>query len=167
MIMYDMTNFFFFEIWRIHMCDMTQVQVLLPHPLCSYVHHDSFICVTWLVSTRYGSCLCVTRSRRCYKSVATSPPIFMCDMTHSCVWRLMHVCDMTHSCVWNHSFLCVTWLIHMCDMTHPCVWHDSFVCVMRLTYMRQALFKCVTWLIHTCDMTHSYVWHDSFICVTW
>ena len=45
----------------------------------SYVWHDSFICVTWL--------------------------IHMCDMTHSCVWYdsficeiwLIHMCDMSHS----------------------------------------------------------------------
>ena len=76
----------------------------------SYVWHDSFICVTWL--------------------------IHMCDMTHSYVW---HDSFMTHSYVWHDSFICVTWLIHMCDMTHSwlirmCdikmtysyVWHDSF-----------------------------------------
>ena len=64
--------------WRIHMCDMT-------HYMCdvtqSYVWHDAFICVTWL--------------------------IHMCDMTRSYVWHdsfiystwLIHICDMLHSCV--------------------------------------------------------------------
>ena len=89
------------------MCDMTH----------SYVWHDSFICVTWL--------------------------IHMCDMIHAHVWhdsficvtRLIHMCDMTHSYVWHDSLTCVIWLIHMCDMTHSCVWHDSFICVTRLIHM--------------------------------
>jgi len=69
----------------------------------SYARHDSFIRVTW--------------------------PIYMCDMTHSCMRR--------------SSFLRVN-RIHMCDVTHWYVWHDSFV--------------CVTWLIHVCGLAHSYVW---------
>jgi len=121
------------------MCDMTH----------SYVWHDSFICVTWL--------------------------IHMCDMTHSSVWHdsficvtwlhlllsrrtwpatwLIHMCDITHAYVWHHSFICVTWLIRMCGMTHLYVWQNACI--------------CVTWLIHMCDMTHSNAWHDSFISVTW
>ena len=53
----------------------------------SYVWHDSFICVTWL--------------------------IHMCDKTRSYVWHdsfvcvtwLIRMCDMTHSYVWHDSFL--------------------------------------------------------------
>jgi len=56
-----------------------------------------------------------------------------------CVTWLIYVCDMTHSCVWHDSFMCVTWLIHVCYMTHLCVWHDSLM--------------CVTWLINVCDRT--------------
>jgi len=145
----------------------------------SYVWHDSFICVTWL--------------------------IHMCDMTHSHVWHdsfiyvtwLIHMCDMTHSHVWHDSFIydtytCVhrvcahefvsmcTWVreyvhmsswvcahenprdpnyFHVCDTIHSYVWHDSFI--------------CVTWLNHICDMTHSYVthtrtWtHSMCTCGTW
>jgi len=139
----------------------------------SYVWHDSFKCVTWL--------------------------IHMCDMTHSYVWHDRFTCDMTHLYVtaltwdsyvtwliyvwpdsfansdsihdrfhmWHDSFIhsYVTWLIHtfICDMTHSYIhmWHDSII------------HSYVTWLIHTfiCDMTHSYIhmWHDSFIhsYVTW
>jgi len=35
---------------------------------------------------------------------------------------LIYVCDVTHLCVWRDSFMCVTWLIHVCDVTHSCVW---------------------------------------------
>jgi len=99
----------------------------------SYVWHDSFICVTWL--------------------------IHMCDMTHSYVWHdsficvvsLTYMCDMTHSYVWRDPFICVTWPIHMCGITHLYVWHDSFICVTRLfhrcdmthSYVWHDLFVCV------------------------
>jgi len=71
------------------MCDMTH----------SYVWHDSFLCVTWLIP--------------------------MCDMTHSYVWHdslicvswLINMWDMTHSYVWHDSF------------ATSYVWHDSFICV--------------------------------------
>jgi len=74
----------------------------------SYVCHDSFICVPWL--------------------------IHMCDTTHSYVWHDSFIC-VTYL-VWCASFICMTchmcttenapsasgksvvWLIHMCDMTH-------------------------------------------------
>jgi len=98
----------------------------------SYVWHDSFICVTWL--------------------------IHMCDMTHSyvrhdsfvqasrtllkftaVVWissvlRTSGICDMTHLYVWDDSFTRVMWLVYMCDKTHSFVRHDSFI--------------LVTWIIH-------------------
>ena len=123
----------------------------------SYVWHDSFICVTWL--------------------------IHMCDMTHSYVWHdsficvtwLIRMCDVT-------EFICGTWLNRMCvgvekqrlrRANHP--WHDSFVCAVKLIRMRDLthLYVCrprtavvskrrspVTWL-------HSYVCHVSFVRVTW
>jgi len=133
----------------------------------SYVWHDAFICVTWLI--------------RVY------------DMTHSyawhdsliCVTRLVDMCDMTHSYVWHDSFVCVTWLMHMCDMTHSCVRHDSHtpdkwrkwylifvrngmgICDMAHSFVWHDSFVCATWLIHMCDMTHSYVWHDSHTPDKW
>jgi len=72
----------------------------------SYMRHDSFICVPWL--------------------------IHMCAMTHSYVWHdsfifmtwLIHVC--------HDSFICVTWRILMYAMTNFNVWHDAFRCVTRL-----------------------------------
>jgi len=78
------------------MCDMTH----------SYVWHDSFICVTWL--------------------------IHMCDMTHSYVWHdvfmcvpwLANLCAMTHWCMARLGGKIDTW----------CVRHDSFICVTRLVH---------------------------------
>jgi len=70
------------------MCDMTH----------SYVRHDAFICVTWLVH--------------------------MCDMTHSYVWHdslicntwRIHTCDMTYSYVCHDLFICVIWLNQGADV---------------------------------------------------
>jgi len=103
----------------------------------SYVWHDSFLCVTWLIHIVY--------------------------MTSSYVWRdsficvawLIHMCDMSHSCVLHDSFTCMTWLIHMCG-------HDSFICVAGwLIHLSYDAFIRVTWRIHWCDTTHAYMWHDS------
>ena len=71
-----------------YVCDMTP----------SYVWHDSFIFVTWL--------------------------LHVCDITHSyvqndiCGTWLLHMCDMTCSYVWPDSFMCVTLPLPMCKMTH-------------------------------------------------
>jgi len=143
----------------------------------SYVWHDSFICVTWLIH------MCdMTHSYVWHDAfICVTWLIHMRGMTHSYVWHdsficvtwLIHMCGMTHSYVWHDSFICVTWLIHMCDMTHSYVWHDSFICVPNascqkyIAHVWHAWFVCVSRLIHMCDMTHSYAWHDSFICGTW
>jgi len=130
----------------------------------SYVWHDSFICVTWL--------------------------IYMFDMTHlhawhdsfTCVTWLIHMCDMTHSYVWQNSFICVTRLTDVCVMTHSYVWHDSSTILKWLV----PIYHYIPQLMHICDMTHpyanpqhnhgsknarnmtrSYMGHDSFICVPW
>jgi len=110
----------------------------------SYVWHDSYICITWLIH------LCgMTHSYVWHNSfICVTWLIHLCDVA----W-LIHTCDITHSYVWHDSFICVTWLIHICDMTHSYVWHAKFI--------------CVTWLIHMCDMTHLYTYHDSSICMTW
>ena len=160
------------------MCDMTYSLLQEPSPLLfhacdmthSYVRHDSFIRVTWLIDTF--------------------------DMTRAYVWHdsfilvtwLIHACDMTHSYVWHDLFMRVTWLMHTCDMNHSYVRHDSCIrvtwllevpcsffigvlCALRTTLRGKCewhdSFICVTWLIHTCVMTHSYVWHESFIWMIW
>jgi len=74
----------------IHMCDNFIDICKMTH---FYTWHDSFICVTWLISTH--------------------------DMTHSFAWhdsflhvtQLIHMRDMTHFYTWHDSFICVTWLI--------------------------------------------------------
>jgi len=174
-------SYMIYEAHKCTYCHVTHLwafyeQVTYINESChTYVWHDSFIYVTWL--------------------------IHVCDMTHSHVWHdsficvtwRIHVGGVTHSYVWHDSFICVTWRILMSDMTHSYVWPDSFhVCDMTHSYIWMSLhrriccvthlchcmhaicqqsnvwhdsFICVTWLIHMCDMTHSYVWPDSFhIC---
>ena len=67
----------------------------------SYVWHDSFICVTWL--------------------------IHMCDMTHSYVWH--HSFNHTHNLSVAQQPTTMTSWIYGCDMTCWYLWHDWFTCL--------------------------------------
>jgi len=107
------------------MCDMTP----------SYVWHDSFICVTWLIH------MCVTW------------------LIHMFTWDMTQLPNIKrHATLWHDSFICVTWLLHMGDMTHSDLhesihmWHDSIH-----IYMNVCVCVCVcvcviysheTWLNH-------------------
>jgi len=108
----------------------------------SYVRHDSFISVTWLI-------------HMCDYDLALAAHILW-DMTHSYVWHVSFMCDVTDAYTYAtaNSSPRYAWLIRRCDT------HDSFICVTRYAFHEP-------WLIHTCDMTHSYMWHDSYICVIW
>ena len=138
----------------IHMCDMTH----------SYVWHDGFICVAWLV--------------RMFDTTH-----FLRAMMHSCGWldtftrvtRLVHACPMTYSCIRTTSHVlstracsprCMTWRIHMRDMTHSHLTWQIHMCYMTHLCMRTVSHvlstcacspRCVTWIIHIRDMTHAYV----------
>jgi len=115
-------------------CDMTH----------SYVWHDSFMYVTWLIPIG------------CWYHVC---------MTHCCeeTWLILMLHD---------SFICVTWLIlivcrFLICMTHCCektwlihIWHDSFICV---TWLIPIVCRYPIWTTHCCDMTHSYVCRDLLI----
>jgi len=70
--------------WRIHTCDISH----------SYVWHDSFICVTWLIHMWHDSFICVT---------------WLFHMWHDSFIRVtyLHVCDLAqgHSYVENYRSL--------------------------------------------------------------
>jgi len=129
----------------------------------SYVWHDTFVCVTWLIHMRdmthwyvwHDSLICVTWLIR------------MRDVTHSYVWHdsflrvpwLIHTCDMTHSNAWHDSFIRVTWLILTCATTHSYARHDSFICVtysFRHSNVRDGMSHVLS---RMCNMTHSRVNH--------
>ena len=110
-------------------CDMTH----------SYVWHDSFIYVTWLIQLMpllltgvFAACRGVFAARRFKK---------MCG------------------CAWHNSVLCAKWLIwltHLLDASSSWGVFAGY---------RPTNSSCLaTCPIFTCDMTHSYMWHDSF---TW
>jgi len=146
------------------MCDMTH----------SYMWHDAFTCLTWLIHTcataHFGGILCRKRHN-------CSRPHHPCDVT-----QMRHVCDMTHPQVRHDSCTCVTWRIHTCDMTLWLIWlihmcamahFGGILCRKKNKYSRPPpvtwlkCVMCVTWPINMRDITHLYVWHDAFICVTW
>jgi len=97
-----------FASFSLHMCDMTH----------SYVWHDSFIRVTWLIHMCDMTNSCDIKS--CFASFASS----------AIVTRLVHLCDMTLPYVLHDSFIFVTYRIH--------VWHDSS-CVLSAYDMTQIL----------------------------
>jgi len=125
----------------------------------SYIWHDSFICVTWL--------------------------IHICDMTHSyvqqdlfvCVTWLIHIFDMTHSYVWHdsmsHSLICAPGLILLAscpggtssnlitliakgDVALSGVWWYIFICVCIYIYTHKSVYvyiythRFIDVCAHTC-----------------
>ena len=150
--------------WLIHMCDMTYLYVFAAIPCCrlnqrwcvmsrththtpipvcdmthSYVWHDSFICVIWLIHTCdmthlyvFAASPCCLLNQRCTKNFKKL----------WCVMSRTHTHTHTHSCVWHDSFICVTWLIPMCDMTHSYVWHDSSLGIWRKSPPFESKMMC-------------------------
>ena len=102
--------------------------------------------------------------------------IFMCDMTHVCVY------GMIYSCVQRDSFILVTWLMCVYNMIYSCVWHDSFIVVtwqvtrknapchtyerLLFAFFEHKFGKDIKGLSHLRDMSHSYAWHAWFAYVT-
>ena len=102
----------------------------------SYVCHDSFMCVTWL--------------------------IHMCDMTHSCVWHdsficvtwLIHVCDMTHSYMkW--------WGLRL--RTHLSIYHCTHINESRHTYEWVMSHMWMSHGTHVNESCHTYEWDMAHI----
>ena len=115
-----------------HMRDTTQLHVwhdssrAIRLPFCymtrSYMWHDTFICVTWLMY------MCdTTHSHAWHDAFIRVTWFVMCDMTHAGRYDC-HFDEMTRSYVWHDSFIHsfirviwlirVTWLIPTCGMTH-------------------------------------------------
>jgi len=146
----------------------------------SYVWHDSFTCVAWLVYMRGMPHFGWDAGR--YAFICVTWLIYMCGVTprlyawHASFRMGCRQVSAHYLYVCRDSFMFVKWLvqmgcrqvcIHMWDMTHLYVWRDSFICVAWLIqmgckqvcahylYMWCDLFICVLWLIHICAMTRS------------
>ena len=91
-------------------CDMTS----------SYVWHDSFIRVTWLIHVCY-----MTHSYVWHDS-------FIWHASFICVTWLIHKCDKPHSYLWHESIIHMTWLNRMCPVDSTC----NTVCYILLTCNR-------------------------------
>jgi len=113
--------------WLLHTATL-QHAATLQHTLqhTSFVWHDLFICVTWL--------------------------IHMCDMTHSYVWHDLFTCDMTHAFEWHDSTcdIWVTWLIHTRHMSYHTM-KESYHFI-RVTYewydSHKIRWHVPSWLLH-------------------
>jgi len=128
-------------------------------PVHSYVWHDSFICVTWLIH------LFERDSFECSQHPVHLHVWLDAFMLVIWIW-LFHMYDMTHPYAWHDVFICETLLIRYLRpdsfirviWTHLYVWRDSFIHAKWRFSLD--LFKYVIWLIHVYDLTHSYVRHD-------
>ena len=127
----------------------------------SYMWHDSFVKVTWLIHICdmthpymwYNSFIYVTRL--VYQWLIHIDNCNTLQHTATHCNTLQHTathCNTSQDSYINYSFIYVTRLVHICDMTHSYRW-DSFMYVI--------------WLVQICDMIHWYMWHDSFISATW
>jgi len=142
--------------WHVHICDMTRPYVwydwyttylwyimsqIRTSPVtsrmntsCSYLWHDSSICMIWLIWLVH---IC---GISCHKYELVPSQV---------VWtRHVLICDMTRD-----SFIY--------DMTRSYVRHGSCICDMTYHTYGRVMSQIRTWRVHTtCDGTSSYLWHD-------
>jgi len=138
---------FILATWLTDRCDMTHLHKLKslfpPCAICFHMRHDSFICVTWLIHTWHDSFTW---------TCGGFPP---CHLL-SYLTRLIYMCEMTHSCVWHDPFMCATWMFH--------TWNALFIlnrayfaptaCFHSRVYVICVCHMCVTSHYTRCDMTH-------------
>jgi len=146
---------------QIYMCDMTHSRqgiagcgVCVPLPSRMgflgihvgdmshlYLWHDSFVCVTWHISTCN-----MTHSRQ--GSAGCGACAQMPTRTSSCG---ISASDMKYLYLWHEPFISVTWLIYMCNITHS----------------RQGSAGCGVCAQVSCGVGHSgmHLCDESYLCV--
>jgi len=145
--------------WLIHVCESTHSYLCRDSAdvfgtgdkTNSFVWHDSFICVTWLVHTYAGT-------QPMYSGVMLSVfgllimfrERFVRVMTHLYVWHDSFICQCLCCSSSFASGSCVPWLIPLCDMTH------SYLTFCGLLILFREGCACV--------VTHPFLWHDSSTC---
>jgi len=182
--------------WRIHICDML-------HSYYWVVNKDMTQSYVWPVSdmTHSYSVLNTCAAPRICDYIR-----YARDMTHSRMWLIqvyasfiyvpwiIFVCDITHSCIWHDSLIlrgkqvCITedmWL-HRVHIRHDSfmymaqlhTWNVSFICIYvpwlihiyDLSHVYWAVNKCASprtcdYIQYTCDVTHMYT-TDSYMHVS-
>jgi len=151
---YDMTRSF---VWHeLFLCGVTY----------SYVWYDSCICAAWLPTVCIGCC--VNKSTDSYlrhdSFIRLTWLIHVSRDSFIRVTWLLHMCGVTHvsgsvDCRWNHELMFDTWLNFESIMT-PLYVRDTPL--MRVT---RHIHVCDS-TIHTCDMSHTYLWKNTFDWVT-
>jgi len=130
------------ETWLVRMCDTTH----------SYVRHDSFKCLTWLIHVRKngGRPLPLRRSISIYETWH----IHMCDMTHSYLWHVLFIWGST---VESPAFGALNFYLCVCmRVIHILVYTRKSLSLGALfPSVRSDAFVYVTWLIHNCDIIYS------------
>jgi len=114
--------------WLIYICHVTHfypqqadlrmptliLTYAMPPSICdmtpSYMRHDSFMYMTWLIH------------------VCDMTPLYMSrdSFSHTASGFAHAYSDLDLQWESHDSFMCVTWLIHVCDMTHLYLWRHSF-----------------------------------------
>jgi len=98
---------------RVCMCNVNLPCPVLRRMTRSYICHESFICVTWLIHS-------------CAMTRSSAPWLFhtLCICSSALFGPVTHV-----------SFTCVPWLIDICAMTHSYMHYESVSWVMTRSYM--------------------------------
>jgi len=146
----------------------------------SYLQHDSFICVTWLVHIYDMACL-----------------VHMCDITHGCAWhdiwqgwwKWTHMHESWHTDEWvmphmwmiqgihmNQSWhtyeeshgthVQESWHIHAWVMAHIWKSYGTYTNKSWHTYARVMAHICMSHGTHMHESWHTYVWVMAHICIS-
>jgi len=102
-----------------HMCDMTH----------SYVCHDSFVCVPWLIHkcdmTRLDSC--DNKSHICLSHMNGSCHTYEWVMSHIWMSHVTHMYESRHTYVWVTSHIWMSHVTHMNESCHTDDWVSNSV----------------------------------------
>jgi len=107
--------------WLVHICDMTR----------SYMWHDSFIHVIWLVHFILACC-----TRMMTQQKPGGRMFHKLSLWHSQHRPCTHTDSFSHNHFHTHIFTqcrfhIVMWLVHIFDVIYSCMWHDSHIYVTR------------------------------------
>ena len=150
--------------WLICMCHVTHPHVcqdsLMIYDIThSYVGHDSFICVPWIIH------MCDTGNIDHNSFVCGTWLLYMC---HMCDTGMCHMCDTGTG--WRRLIGCLKLQVHSAKepliiglfcgkrpmkIKHPMILHNPVTLIITIHMWDMTHSYVFTWLIHMCNMTHS------------